>query len=416
MPEQSAVLILAAKDGQSVSPRRVNARREVLMKPLLSWVLDACAGLSGAPIGVVVGSDDCSDLLFSGAAACPPGGVSSLLEGFRSRGVRDVLVVDADLPLLSSKTLLAALAAHRAGGDPLTLLTTGPAHPQADAGCCWLSLDLLISLLPQPNGPDGAFFVDVTELLNRSTCSAGAFVCPDAAELARPDGPAGLAALNALARERVLARLYAAGVDIPLTDGVLVGPDVVVGRGTLILPGCILSGRTTVGEGCVLGPNAIVVGCRVGDDSVIDSCRLADSAVGSKVRMGPYSQLRPGSVVADGAKIGNFVEIKNSSVGAKTSLAHLTYIGDSDLGAGINVGCGVVTVNYDGRNKHRTVIRDGAFIGCNANLIAPVTVGEGAYVAAASTITEDVRPDALAIGRVRAAQKDGWAAARRASK
>ncbi|MEG1849890.1 MAG: bifunctional UDP-N-acetylglucosamine diphosphorylase/glucosamine-1-phosphate N-acetyltransferase GlmU, partial [Oscillospiraceae bacterium] len=204
-------------------------------------------------------------------------------------------------------------------------------------------------------------------------------------------------------------RLYDAGVDIPLADGVMIGPNVTVGADTRILPGCILRGKTTIGARCVLGPNTVIADCRVGDDCSIDSSRLAESRIGNGVRIGPFAQLRPNCDLADRVKIGNFVEVKNSRVGERTSLAHLTYIGDSDFGAGINVGCGVVTVNYDGRDKYRTVVEDGAFIGCNTNLLAPVRVGAGAYVAAATTVTEDVEPDALAIGRVRQVQKPGRA-------
>ena len=159
----------------------------------------------------------------------------------------------------------------------------------------------------------------------------------------------------------------------------------------------------------MIGPNTQITDCEIGDRCIIDSSKLTESRVGAGVRIGPFAQLRPNCVIADAVKIGNFVEVKNSTVGEKTSFAHLTYIGDSDFGARINVGCGVVTVNYDGLHKYRTTVGAHAFIGCNTNLIAPVTVGEGAYVAAATTVTEDVRPDALAIGRVRQRQLAGWA-------
>ena len=163
-----------------------------------------------------------------------------------------------------------------------------------------------------------------------------------------------------------------------------------------------------IGEDCVIGPNTIIENSRIGDGCQIHSSLIEQSQVGSGVRIGPNSHLRPNSVLADRVKIGNFVEIKNSTLGQKTSVAHLTYIGDSDFGENINVGCGVVTVNYNGYRKFRSTVGDNAFIGCNTNLVSPVHVGENAYIAAGSTITDDVPAGDLAIARARQVEKAGW--------
>ena len=184
--------------------------------------------------------------------------------------------------------------------------------------------------------------------------------------------------------------------------------DVEIGRGTVIGPCVTLKGNTVIGENCVIGQNSRVENCRIADGAEIQSSVLLDSSVGEGTKVGPFAYVRPGSRVGANCKVGDFVEIKNSSFGDGSKASHLTYIGDSDVGSGVNLGCGVVFVNYDGTNKYRSTVGDGAFIGCNSNLVSPVNVGEGAYVAAGSTVTEDVEGDALYIARARGIQKQGW--------
>lgn len=210
-------------------------------------------------------------------------------------------------------------------------------------------------------------------------------------------------------RIQVLEQWMEEGVLIPCTDGVMISTDSKIGEDTLILPGTQLMGSCTVGRNCVIGPNTVMTDSAIGDESHIDSSKITQSTVGMGVKIGPYSQLRPNCHIADGVKIGDFVEVKNSVIGQRTSVAHLTYVGDSDVGSRVNFGCGTVTSNYDGQKKYRTVIGDNAFIGCNTNLVAPVTVGDGAYTAAGSTITKDVPSGALAIARSRQEIKPGWA-------
>lgn len=217
-------------------------------------------------------------------------------------------------------------------------------------------------------------------------------------------------------REQVIEKLRAQGVEIPCADGVLIGERVTVGAGTFIYPGTILKGETVVGQGCVLGPNTLVEDCTIGDGVRLNASQLYRSVVEDGVDIGPFCHIRPGSRIRRGVHIGDFVEIKNSDLGAGTKVAHLTYVGDSDVGERVNFGCGVVTVNYDGNQKSRTTIGDDAFIGCNTNLVAPVTVGAGSYTAAGSTITEDLPPDALGIARARQQNKAGWAAEHRKRK
>ena len=222
------------------------------------------------------------------------------------------------------------------------------------------------------------------------------------------------ATVEPLARSLGVDRLLSAGVRVVDTESVFVGPSVTVGEGTALLPGTILRGETRIGRDCVIGPHAMIRDCAIGDRVTVNASQLNESTVDDGAAVGPFAYIRPGCHVGKEVKVGDFVELKNSTVGDGTKISHLTYVGDTDAGARINFGCGTVTVNYDGKKKFRTVIGDGAFIGCNTNLVAPVTVGEGAYTAAGSTVTEDVPADALAVARARQTVKKDWAAKRRA--
>src|SRR6185295_3944450 len=193
--------------------------------------------------------------------------------------------------------------------------------------------------------------------------------------------------------------------------------DVTIGTDSVIGPGVILEGASSLGERCRIHAGSRLTNTSVGDDVVIlDHCVLVDTRVEAGARIGPFAHLRPASVVGAGAHVGNFVELKKTTLGPKSKANHLAYLGDATIGEAVNVGAGTITCNYDGTNKFKTVLEDGVFIGSDTQLIAPVRVGKGAYVAAGSSITEDVPPDALAIARGRQQNKAGWAAARRAER
>ena len=206
-----------------------------------------------------------------------------------------------------------------------------------------------------------------------------------------------------------LTRLARQGVEIWDYGTTYIDPTVSIGVGTAVLPGTILRGQTSIGKNCTIGPNSYLENAKIGDDSVVNASQIYNSTVGYDTRVGPFAYVRPGSNIGNSIKVGDFVEIKNSTVGDGTKISHLTYVGDSDVGRNCNFGCGTVTVNYDRAKKFRTVIEDNAFIGCNTNLVAPVTVGEGAYIAAGSTITDDIPSMALAIARARQQNKKDWA-------
>ncbi len=209
-------------------------------------------------------------------------------------------------------------------------------------------------------------------------------------------------------RKKILRKFRKSGVTIPCIDGIIIDEKTEIGKGTVILPGTIIKEDCIIGENCIIGPNTVLYKTTVGNSSVLNSVQSEEAEIKDGVTAGPFVHLRPNTVLSDGVHCGNFVEVKNSTVGDKTHISHLTYVGDSDVGSGVNFGCGVVTVNFNGKTKNRCKIGDDAFIGCNTNLVAPVTVGDRAYTAAGSTITDDVPEDALAIARERQITKENW--------
>lgn len=208
--------------------------------------------------------------------------------------------------------------------------------------------------------------------------------------------------------EQKRAALLAAGVRMMDPAAVYVEDSVTVGEGTLLLPGTILRGNTVIGENCEIGPNTMIVDCTVGDGAVINSSQCNDSVIDPGAHVGPFAYIRPNCHVGRDVKVGDFVELKNATLGEGTKVSHLTYIGDCDVGKKCNFGCGTVLVNYDGKKKYRSTIGDHCFIGCNTNLVSPVKLGDWAYTAAGSTITEDVPEGELAIARARQINKKQW--------
>ncbi len=209
-------------------------------------------------------------------------------------------------------------------------------------------------------------------------------------------------------RSIINARHIDNGVTLIDPKATYIDAGVKIGPKTLLYPGCVLEGETVVGEGCTITQSSRIIDSVIGDGTSVQASLITDSAVGKNANIGPFVQLRPHSNVGDNCRVGNFVEIKNSSVANSVSISHLSYIGDGDVGEGTNIGCGVIFSNYDGVKKHRTVVGKNCFIGCNTNLVPPVNVGDNAFIAAGSTITEDVPEGALGIARARQVNKEGW--------
>jgi bifunctional UDP-N-acetylglucosamine pyrophosphorylase/glucosamine-1-phosphate N-acetyltransferase len=237
----------------------------------------------------------------------------------------------------------------------------------------------------------------------------------DPAEVLGANTLAELAALDAQLRARKCRDLMAAGVTIYRPETCVIDSEVEVGADTILEPFVQLLGQTRIGSGCRIRSYSVISNSEIaGDVTVRPGCIIDQSQIGQGALLGPYSHLRPGSEIGEGAHVGNFVETKKARLGRGAKANHLTYLGDTEIGAGANIGAGTITCNYDGDKKHVTVIEEGAFIGSDSTLVAPVRIGQGAYVAAGSTITHDVPADALAFGRARQEVKEGWAKRRRA--
>ncbi|WP_110954261.1 bifunctional UDP-N-acetylglucosamine diphosphorylase/glucosamine-1-phosphate N-acetyltransferase GlmU [Anaerosinus massiliensis] len=252
------------------------------------------------------------------------------------------------------------------------------------------------------------YLTDVLEILNKENQKVWAVVAEDYEQTLGINSRGQLAGAEAILRRRKNALLMEQGVTIMDPASTFIDCQVTIGKDTIIYPFTWIEGNTSIGENCEIGPNSRFTDTKIGNNVTAHFSYAHECEIGDDVIMGPYVHLRPSTKIAKGVKIGNFVEVKNSVVGEGSKLPHLSYIGDSDIGVGVNMGCGTITVNYDGKNKFRSTIEDHAFVGCNSNLVSPVTIGKGAYVGAGSTITKDVPPAALGIGRARQTNIEGW--------
>lgn len=258
------------------------------------------------------------------------------------------------------------------------------------------------------NAQQEYYLTDVFEIMISEGKNVIPVVAADSDETMGVNSCRQLAAANKVLFQRKAEELMDAGITLIDPDNTYIEQDVKVGRDTVILPGTILRGNTVIGENCVLGPDTQLDNVICGDGNELNRVYGHDCSMGNNNHLGPFVHLRPNTELHNDIKIGNFVEVKNSVVDDGTKLPHLIYCGDADLGKKVNFGCGTVTVNFDGKNKHRTVVEDHAFIGCNTNLVAPVRVGKRAFTAAGSTITEDVPEEALAIARSRQKNIEKW--------
>lgn len=252
------------------------------------------------------------------------------------------------------------------------------------------------------------YLPDVIEILKKEGKTIAAYQTDDFSETIGVNDRIALAEAEKVMKCRIQNYWMKQGVTIVDPSSTYISSDAIIGQDTTILPGTVINGKTVIGEDCVIGPNTEITNCHVGNETVIKHSVVTDSEIKNRTSIGPFAHIRPSSQIGDDVKIGNFVEVKKSIMGNDSKASHLSYIGDAEIGENVNIGCGSITVNFDGENKHLTRIEDGAFIGCNSNLIAPVTVGKGAFVAAGSTITDNVPSKSLAIARARQVNKDNY--------
>ena len=447
--ENVCAVLLAAGDGKRMKSARPKVLCEVLFRPMILWVADAVqeAGVRDVCAVLGCGADEVRAVLpghFAHVVQAQRKGTAHAVmmaaDYIRSGGFEDVVVLCGDAPFVSAQDLRDAYEQHKTEGNDVTVFSAKVKNPdgygrivrdagvvsaivehtdadpstrsidEINAGAYWFRAAFLLEALGQlaPANAQGEYYLtDTVALAGQTGRRVDAYIAHPDCVLGANDR-AGLALLNEIARTNVIARLHSQGVDIPFPQQVVIGRSVSIGCDTTILPGCIIKGDTTIGEGCEIGPNSQLNNATLGDNCRVVASLVESSQVEAGATIGPFSNIRPGCVIGKGAKIGDFVEVKNSNIGAKSSVAHLSYIGDSDIGARCNLGCGIVTVNYDGVNKARVKLGDGSFVGCNVNLIAPVCLGERAYAAAGTTITQDVPAEALVIGRSRQVVKEGW--------
>ncbi|MFD1066922.1 bifunctional UDP-N-acetylglucosamine diphosphorylase/glucosamine-1-phosphate N-acetyltransferase GlmU [Oceanobacillus locisalsi] len=253
------------------------------------------------------------------------------------------------------------------------------------------------------------YLPDVVKILADQGERISAYVAADFNETIGINDRVALSEAEKIMKKRINELHMRNGVTIEDPDHTYIGPDVDIAADVYLHPGTILKGETSIASGSEIGPHTEIRDCEVGEDTKVRFSVALDSRIGNRVNIGPYAHIRPASNVGNDTKIGNFVELKKTELGDNSKVSHLSYVGDASVGERVNVGCGTITVNYDGKNKFLTTIEDDSFIGCNSNLIAPVTVGKGAYVAAGSTITNDVPDEALSIARSKQANKEGYA-------
>lgn len=266
-----------------------------------------------------------------------------------------------------------------------------------------------LSKVSNQNVQQEYYLTDVIGILKNEGERVQAFCTEDLAEAIGVNDRIALAEAEMLMRQRILHGHMVEGVTLIDPSSTYVDADVIIGSDTVLYPGTIIRGNTTIGEACYLGPNSEITDCKLGSGVVVKHSVLSEAVVGDGSSIGPFAYLRPGSRLGTNVKIGDFVEIKNATIDDDSKVSHLSYIGDASVGKNVNIGCGAITVNYDGYNKSITQIEDDAFVGSNVNLIAPIKVGKGAYVVAGSTITHDVQDGDLAIARERQVNKPGYA-------
>ena len=446
------VLILAAGKGTRMKSSLPKVLHPVAGTPMIEYVLGTAARLSPTSCTIVVGHQASlvqerlshhDGLRFVVQEPQLGTGHALLQAEPLLRGKEGTLVLlSGDVPLLEAETLRALLEAHSAAGAAATVLTARVDDPTGygrilrdDRGITRIveHKDATASEREIKEINSGIYAFDLAPLFDAlhrigSDNAQGEYYLPDLVGIYRKEGRtvAGVMVddtsqilginsrieLAAMSRTVWQARnqaLMASGVTIEDPATTFVGADVTVGRDSVLRPGVVLEGKTTIGEGCVLFPGVRVADSTLGDRvTVLDHCLINGARIAQDVKVGPFAHLRPESDVASGAHIGNFVELKKTKLGVGSKANHLAYLGDATIGAGVNIGAGTITCNYDGVRKNPTVIEDGVFIGSDSQLVAPVTIGRGAYVAAGSSIVEDVPAGALGIARGRQVNKEGW--------
>ena len=459
-------VILAAGEGKRMRSGRAKVLHRLAGRPLVAYPVALARALGATGVVVVVGhqGDAVREALgpLAGHAALHfteqkeqrgTGHALAMARGSVPEHAAELVLLYADVPLLEQGTVERLLAHHRAKRAAATVLTFTPPDPAGygrivrrggrrgpvvgiveerdatpaqrrlrecnsgiygfDPRALWPALDRLAP----DNDQAELYLTDVIGLLAKRRRRVESVHVDDPLEVAGVNDRRQLARLEAIVRERTLARLMTEGVTVLDPGATYVEPGVVIGRDTILYPGVRLEGRTVIGEGSTIGTGCQLTDMTVGDGVTLRPyCVVEGSVVEADVKLGPFARLRAGTVIQAGADIGNFIEIKKSTIGRRVKAHHVGYLGDATVGEGANIGAGTITCNYDGAAKHETKIGARAFVGTNSSLVAPLTIGDDAYVGAGSVITKDVPPGALAVARGHQVTKEGWTERRRARK
>lgn len=450
------VVILAAGQGKRMKSKRIKVLHRAAGRALVDYVLDMSFALSGHAPVMVVGHDresvvaHCDGRARFAVQEQQLGTGHAVLQAVKLLGDlrnADVLVLSGDVPLTRPETLRALLDEHVSRGHGVSMMTMelddagsygrivrGPEGnverivETKDASASELrirevnagiyvfrgeQLESDLSSLSSSNAQGEYYLTDVIATARRRKESVGALIA-EPIEALGVNSRADLAHVERELVRRTVARLMSDGVTFRNPDSVTIDSQVRIGQDTVVYPFAVLEGETAIGSDCVIGPGAHLRNCRIGNGVEIRTGTVAeDAVVADAAAVGPYAHLRGGTVLGEKVKVGNFVETKKAVFGRGAKASHLSYVGDAEIGADCNIGAGTITCNYDGVQKHKTVLEDGVFIGSDTQLVAPVRVGKGAYVGAGSTITKDVPADALALTRTPQRTIEGWAARKR---
>ena len=360
------------------------------------------------------------------------------------------IVVCGDTPLITDETYKALFEHHEKVNAKATILTAKAQNPfgygrvirndqkeverivehkdaneqelrvnEINTGTYCFDNKALFQALKKVNNQNaqGEYYLpDVIEILRNNSEKVSAYMTPDFDETLGVNDRVALAQAEKIMKRRINEAHMRNGVTIIDPDHTYIEPEVIIEQDVTIFPGSVITGESKIKTNAEIGPHSEIIDCEVGEETIIKQSVARNSKIGNRVSVGPFAHIRPEASVGNDAKVGNFVELKKVSIGEKSKVPHLSYIGDADIGRNVNIGCGTITVNYDGKTKHLTTIEDDSFIGCNSNLIAPVTIGKGSYVAAGSTITKNIPEESLSIARARQTNKEGYAKKLKGSK
>lgn len=444
-------VILAAGHGKRMNSKQYKLLHTVCGKPMVGHVLDLLNKIETTLTVAVVGNGAEEIKAYLGDKVAYAYQQQQLGTGHAVLQAKPMLedkegvtiIICGDTPLVKESTLQEMIRLHQESGAGATILTAEMDNPngygriirdeqglvtaiveqkdcskeqalikEINAGTYLVDNQKLFAALERVtnnNAQQEYYLTDIIGILKADGEIIEGYCTPDKAEAAGINDRLNLAEAEKLMRERILRRHMLAGVTILDPANTYIDTDVVIGEDTTLLPGCMLKGSTAIGEGCLIGPHTEITDSTLGNEVEVKQSVLLEAEVGHRTHIGPFAYLRPGAKLGEEVKVGDFVEIKNASLGDKTKVSHLSYVGDAVIGKDVNIGCGAITVNYDGFRKHRTEVEDHAFIGSNVNLVAPIKVGKGAFVVAGSTITSSVEEGDVAIARERQVNKRGYA-------